>query len=57
MELIFDSGLGEDCVVVDAVRGFVLSGGRPSGWSWWFNPLLWDVVVEGSGGGMGDDDD
>ena len=57
MELTLDVSFGEDCGIEDVVRGFALRGGRPSGWSWWFNPLLWDVVVEGSGGGMGDDDD
>jgi hypothetical protein len=57
VELTLDVSFGEDCGIEDVVRGFALRGGRPSGWSWWFNPLLWDVVVEGSGGGMGDDDD
>ena len=56
MDVTLDSFFDVDCAVVDAGRGFGLSGGRPSGWSWWFRPLLWDVVVEGRGGGTGDDD-
>ena len=56
MELTLDSVAWADCAVIDVGRGFALSGGRPSGWSWWFRPLLWDVVVEGCGGGIGDDD-